>query len=131
MKHRKLSKAQREYADVYLLSNHWEKLKQQLIYSNASAKCWICEIKRTLLIHHIDYKNLYNERLTKDVYILCYNCHSQAHFWHFLFLFKMKIPLQRKLLLRRLMFLRAKFCIRKGNVILSSWYLARYLFYLH
>lgn len=127
MKHRQLSKYQKQYAGEYLMSTHWEKLKKQHIYSKSDVKCWICSHKRSLLLHHENYTNLYKEQFEKDIFVLCYNCHTQLHFSTFLFFFKRKTPLIPKYLKRRRLFLRLRFCTRNGQVGLIIWFLIRYI----
>lgn len=112
----------------YFKTEWWINLKVKLIYSNPDVKCWICERKDTLLIHHEIYANLFHEKLNKDIFILCFNCHTQLHFSHFMKIFHRKTPIRTWNLKRRRLFLRLQFVIQKGRLSLSIWYLLRYLF---
>lgn len=110
--------------EEYLASSLWANLKEQLIYSNPGANCFICGKKFTLLIHHVDYKSLGYERLGVDVYILCYRCHKRAHFT----IWGAKIPLFKKTLLRRIFWLKSNYCIQHFRVGAWAWYIMRCLF---
>lgn len=110
----------------YFLTLHWIQLKDKLIYSNSKAKCWICEKTNTLLLHHIRYDNLFKERLYRDVYILCYNCHSQLHNYKLFIFFPIKTKLVKRDLVKRMLYLRSKYCIQKKRFFLSLWYVLRY-----
>lgn len=116
-----------EYRKTYLHSPHWYRLNDQLIDSNPDASCWICGKLSTLLLHHITYENLYKEELYKDVYILCFDCHTRVHFKPVLYFFRRKTPLEKHLLLRRMRFLKMISCIQKGRIFPSLWYMCRYL----
>lgn len=111
----------------YFNTSHWRDLKYKLIYSNKSAKCFICEYPYTLLIHHESYNYLFHERLYRDIFILCYNCHEQLHFYTFLFLFKVKTKLKRKSLRKRRLWLRLIICVRTKRFRLMIWYIFRYI----
>lgn len=111
----------------YFQTSHWRLLNRKLIVNNNHSKCFICSKTNTLLLHHIRYDNLFNERLGRDVYILCFNCHQQVHFYSFLFIFKRKTPLERKRLMKRLYYLKIKYCIRKLKPLLCAWYILRYI----
>lgn len=87
---------------LYFKTPHWQKLKEDLIYSNPNAKCWICGKKNTLLLHHVSYSNLLHELLNRDVFIVCFNCHTRIHFPYF----SKKTPLIEKKLRQRMVFLR-------------------------
>jgi len=112
----------------YFKTEWWTSLKEKLIYTNPNVKCWICSKKDTLLIHHEKYDNLFHERLGRDIFILCYECHSQLHFSLFLGIYKRKTPLKTWNLKRRRLFLKLQNCIQIPNIGLSVWYLFRYLF---
>ena len=65
---------------AYLKSSLWISIKLDLIQMRG-CKCELCEDVRTiniLNIHHITYKNLYNE-FTEDLIILCPKCHMYQH----------------------------------------------------
>lgn len=110
----------------YLDSDHWQNLKKTHIYSNAKVCCFICnhDYKQSgsyLLIHHINYKSLGSEKPLflwfGDFVIVCDKCHEKLHFWNILGIWKVKIPLIRNLLLRRVYQLRMNYSIRKGKII--------------
>jgi hypothetical protein len=94
------------YAD-YLKTPHWSQLR--IKYLNGNATCWICEQKIGLLLHHVRYDNLFNEKLYRDVYILCYTCHTRTHFT---LLLKRKIALTYNSLVVRMYFLKYTYRIR-------------------
>lgn len=110
---------------LYFRTPHWEKLNDQLIDSNLKAKCWICEIPYNLLIHHEKYDNLFNERLYRDVFILCFRCHTQLHFYHLLFIFKRKTALNVRSLRRRRLWLRLIFIVQNKRYWSIPWYVLR------
>lgn len=112
---------------TYLLSAHWKRLKSQLIYSNSRAACFLCGISYKLLLHHVSYDNLGHERLKRDLFILCYDCHNRAHFWHFLWIFKIKIPLKSRYLRKRLYYLKISKCIQSGKIIASAWFMVKWI----
>lgn len=109
----------------YFKTPHWVQLKEDLIYSNRNVHCWIDEITYSLLPHHERYDNLFHERLHRDIFILCYNCHRQLHFYRTFFFFTVKTKLTPSSLKRRRLFLRMLFCMRKRRVGLSIWYFLR------
>ena len=98
------------YKNVYLKSPHWRALTTALITNNPGAKCWICQKTNTLLLHHVQYVNLYNELLFRDVYVLCFDCHTEVHFkgWN-----NEKVPLIKDVLVKRMIFLKRTYRIRK------------------
>lgn len=98
----------------YLKTYYWNDLKIKYIYSNPHAKCWICEKSFTLLLHHISYDNLYAEKLYRDVFILCFNCHTRVHF---LLFNTFRLPLSKTILLIRMRFLRFIFLVQKRRFI--------------
>ena len=112
----------------YFTTDHWYYLKQQLIYSNANAHCWICEKTDTLLIHHVKYDNLFNERLKRDIYVLCFDCHTQVHFYTFLHFFKKKTKLVKRKLVRRMILLRILYLLNSKRFIKAGLYIPRYMF---
>lgn len=114
----------------YFKTQWWIEKKDEWIYSNPKAKCWICEITSNLLPHHERYDNLFNERLYRDIFILCFFCHTQLHFHKFLLLFTRKTKLDRRSLKRRRLYLRMLFCIQKRRVGRSMFYFLRYIFVL-
>lgn len=78
-----------KYPD-YFLTDWWFDLKWKHVFGNSKARCYICASTGKLLIHHVSYDNLFKEKLERDIYILCFDCHSHAHFWT---IFKIKVPL--------------------------------------
>jgi 5-methylcytosine-specific restriction endonuclease McrA len=106
----------------YLQTPHWINLNVKLIDTNRSAQCWICKKTYTLLIHHVRYDNLFHERLYRDIYILCYDCHTRVHFYKILGIFTRKTVLKRRNLLRRMRYLKYKDCIQKKSYGAATWY---------
>lgn len=105
------------YKEIYLKSSHWHQLTDKEIYSNPTAKCYIDEVKYSLLLHHCRYDNLFHEKLGRDVFILCYDCHNNVHFSKLFIFFTRKTKLKKKYLLRRMYYLRLIFCIRNRRFI--------------
>ena len=99
----------------------WKRLVYTLITGNKKARCFICDRNYSLLVHHIDYSNLGREKLNRDVFVVCWNCHRRCHFFLFIF----KIPLRRKNLIRRVYFLKFKSCIWRRKPFLALWYLLK------
>lgn len=60
----------------YLKSNHWD-IKRRGILKNNN-RCANCNETLNLEIHHLNYKNLGNEKL-EDLIVLCKNCHKIVH----------------------------------------------------
>lgn len=114
--------------DKYLQSNWWYSLKEKYIYSKKDASCFLCKKTSTLLLHHVSYKNLYHEKLKRDVFILCYKCHSEAHFYKVFFFFTRKVLMDERSLRKRLYFLKSKYVAQQGNIVLSVWYFLCYTF---
>lgn len=111
---------------AYFTTPHWQQLKDQLIYSNPLAKCWICDRTNTLLIHHESYENLFREKLGSDIFILCYKCHEQLHISKWFFLFTIKHRLDTRNLRKRRLYLKILFCIRNMQFIKLPWYIIIY-----
>lgn len=109
----------------YLKTQHWRNLKELHIYSNPHAKCWICGFtdKKDLLLHHERYDNLFHEKLEKDVFILCKDCHTEVHFFKKMFFLKRKTKLIRRELRYRRLSLKISFCIRNRQYKNLAWYL--------
>lgn len=62
-----------EYQEVYLKSEHWQKVKRRM-YRTFRA-CELCKKRGVRLnIHHITYNRLGNED-TSDLIVLCEDCH--------------------------------------------------------
>lgn len=64
------------YRNVYLLSEHWKKLKKNKL--KESPICEICGASKNLDVHHLRYKNLYDVEL-KDLQTLCRKHHTNEH----------------------------------------------------
>lgn len=118
------------YKAVYLKTPHWARLTEKYIYSSYPAKCFICEKTSTLLLHHEKYDNLFHERLYRDLFILCFNCHTELHFYKRFYVFPIKTKLRYRSLKRRRLFLRMRFCIHNRKIVPSIWYILRYTFCL-
>lgn len=65
-----------DYID-YINSEQW-KLKRKQALRFHGAKCYTCGAKKLLQIHHLTYKNLFNEKM-EDLRVLCMGCHSAVH----------------------------------------------------
>lgn len=115
------------YKAEYLKTPHWNNLRDQLIYSNSGAQCWICGKMYSLLLHHEKYDNLYHERLGYDIVILCFDCHSQVHFQKILYFFPRKTKLKFRSLKKRRYFLKSISVTRRKQFFLTLWYFMLYL----
>lgn len=105
----------------YFKTNHWWDLKYEYLTANREAKCFVCHTKSTLLLHHVNYRALYREKLDSDVYILCYDCHNRVHFWFFRLI---KVPLNTNSLLFAMRIRRSIYCMRSGQIGLSIlWFI--------
>lgn len=112
---------------LYFHTQWWHDLNDEHIYSNPNAKCWVSEITNTLIIHHISYENLFHEKKGRDFYVIGFDTHTQAHFYKFLFLWTRKVKMTKRSLLKRLRFLRYKYCIQNKRFGLALWYGLRYI----
>lgn len=112
----------------YLQSVHWQRLRSKYILRNSSAKCFICQVSNTLLLHHENYDNLGHERINKDIRVVCHKCHELIHFFTVLGLFKFKVPLNKRHLARRLYYLKFKYCIQSHQYWRCPWYLTISIF---
>lgn len=104
----------------YFFTRHWIKLNDVLIDSNPDACCFICYLPSKLLLHHVTYENLFHEKLYRDVYILCFDCHTEVHFWLF---GRVKVPLTPFWLLFSLRLRKLLFCVQSkeyGLLLLYS-----------
>ncbi len=117
-----------KYPD-YFNTPHWRKLKEKHILRNPNAHCFICQKKvrlfwnekqnrevSNLLIHHISYANLFSEKLMRDIYVLCFDCHTSAHFWTVI---KLKVPLTTNWLLFSLRMRRVIYYLQHRQFRLS------------
>lgn len=116
-----------EHYPEYFLTDHWHDIKDQFIYKRFGAHCWICEKTSTLLPHHERYDNLFHERLFRDIFILCYDCHNKLHFYKIFFVFTVRTPLTFFSLKRRRLLLRSKFLIQKKRFASAFWHIIRYI----
>lgn len=64
------------YRREYLKSEHWRELKRRKL--NAQPFCEECGTNRTLDVHHLSYRNLYDVGLN-DLQVLCRFCHCKEH----------------------------------------------------
>jgi 5-methylcytosine-specific restriction endonuclease McrA len=62
---------------VYLSSYEWKE-KRKLVLARDNNLCQECKVKPAEDVHHLTYKNLYDEPL-EDLQSLCRTCHSTAH----------------------------------------------------
>lgn len=70
-------KADKEKYLIYLSSEEWIlKRDERLIIDNH--KCIVCGIAHHLQVHHLNYDNIYNEKMS-DLVTLCKMCHMEAH----------------------------------------------------
>lgn len=108
----------------YFKTKHWKELKEDLLFKRGT-ECFVCGKWSTLLLHHVSYKNLFKEKLQRDLFILCFDCHNRAHFWT---IFKIKVPLKRNWLLFSLYSRKLIFCTLKRQFRLSLLYFFSLLF---
>jgi len=104
----------------YFKTPHWKNLNVELIDSNPDAKCWICQKTNTLLLHHVNYDNLFFEKLGRDVFILCYDCHTRTHYHRD----GTRVPMSEKELLKRMRLLKYTYPVRSfrlGSAINALW----------
>lgn len=113
------------YAE-YQNTAHWRKLKKK--YLKPSASCFICEKHYNLLLHHVRYDHLGEEKLYRDFYIICFQCHTPAHFIHILWIFEIKIGLTYKSLIKRLYYLRFIYCLKNKEFGASVWAFLKWIF---
>lgn len=64
----------------YLNSPQWAS-KRKLALARAHYHCEMCHAETNLHVHHITYRNLYNE-LPSDIIALCPSCHTLVHDTH-------------------------------------------------
>lgn len=72
----KISKHKQKYYD-YLNSKEWADIRLDM-YEIKGNKCERCGNKQQLEIHHISYKNIFNEE-PEDLELLCRSCHQKEH----------------------------------------------------
>lgn len=61
----------------YLTSEDW--LRRKADYLSLVTGCCLCKTTKSLLLHHLHYKNLGYEQLGVDVVPLCKPCHETVH----------------------------------------------------
>jgi hypothetical protein len=62
---------------LYLTSETWKK-KRQAIHDRDNNICRICANEASTEVHHLTYKNIYNEPL-EDLIAVCNTCHKKEH----------------------------------------------------
>ena len=98
----------------YINSTNWKELTDKLIHRNKRAYCAICNKRTHLLLHHKHYRNIGNERLGRDLVILCFDCHRHVHYYLYPFI---KVPLQYVLLEKRRYFLTVINRMQKFDIV--------------
>lgn len=110
--------------EEYLHSAHWAGLRDKHIYKNKRSHCWICGLSKTkylLRLHHESYRRLGEEKLGRDIFIICKSCHKALHFTFKVF----KSSLDERVLRKRRYLLRLRHELLKGRVLPFVWYLSR------
>lgn len=64
------------YRNIYLNSNHWKSIRDEKLEQVYC--CELCGSKLSLDVHHKNYRNLYDVRMS-DLQVLCRLCHLQIH----------------------------------------------------
>jgi hypothetical protein len=64
------------YRNVYLNSDHWKLLREEKLAT--SYTCEKCGSKSNLNVHHKEYKELYDVKIS-DLQTLCRKCHDKEH----------------------------------------------------
>lgn len=62
---------------TYLATNHWRETRQKAL-KHGSFECKECAATDNLHIHHLNYRNLGQERM-RDLEVLCGDCHQRLH----------------------------------------------------
>src|SRR3990167_9608096 len=66
----------------FLKSDYWMKIKEKSRSSNAKydywRKCWVCESRENINLHHTKYNNLLKITL-HSIFPLCQSCHYKTH----------------------------------------------------
>lgn len=60
----------------YLRSKDWKRKRNDII--RLIKKCEVCGSKKSLEVHHLHYKNIFNE-LYSDLKLMCKRCHHYEH----------------------------------------------------
>lgn len=74
-----MSEHSNEYR-AYLLSEHWEQLKEQKYKELNGKRCQFCGSFKHIHGHHMVYRNPLETCTTADVILLCKKCHENLHF---------------------------------------------------
>ncbi len=61
----------------YLLSDEWAQIKIDL-FEVRGRKCERCGSKSNIQVHHLTYKNIFNEE-PEDLEVVCRKCHKLEH----------------------------------------------------
>ena len=94
-----ISKKQYSKYKKYLNSKEW-KLKKKQLFDLRGYGCEQCNFEYYLDVHHLTYKNLYNEKM-EDLQILCKQCHLSKHEKHFKKVYKIKSFKDKKRKIKR------------------------------
>lgn len=62
----------------YLKSDHWQEVREKQLLQDEH-RCAFCGSTEKLEVHHINYKNLYNEKPGCDTITFCDTCHRKYH----------------------------------------------------
>ncbi len=68
---------QQDYSN-YLKSAHWAETREKRLELDKH-RCYLCGKKKHLNVHHISYKNLGHENVSRDLVTLCRECHKMLH----------------------------------------------------
>lgn len=82
----------KEYAK-YLKSAEWNEIRVDVLINRK--RCERCGSKKRLEVHHLTYKNIFNEQ-PDDLELLCKKCHVSEHKQK-----KNKLSLAQKVLLKK------------------------------
>lgn len=105
----KIRTQKKEKYKKYLLSDEWAALKIDL-FKHRGYSCERCCSKTKLHIHHLNYKNIFNEE-PEDLIILCVKCHEKEHNKSI----KKKKPIQRKKKKFKILSLEKKLHLKKTD----------------
>lgn len=75
-KQKKTTKKYNSYSD-YLKSKEW-KNKRKRLFKQRNNKCENCGSINKLHLHHLTYKNIFNEK-DNELQVLCSYCHAKIH----------------------------------------------------
>lgn len=62
-----------------LLYSDRRRLMKKRRFKECWSKCSLCKRKKPLILHHLTYKNVGNER-KKELVVVCFTCHKLCHF---------------------------------------------------